>query len=113
MSDTNILDMAEFIDRIGGDKEFAVELLQEFRDSLDAEVSALKGVLESGDAKAITEKAHSIKGSALNLSAKGLAEVARTMEEAGKQGDVATAANAMPNLASESEKLKEAINNLS
>jgi HPt (histidine-containing phosphotransfer) domain-containing protein len=112
MCDPNVLDMNELIDRIGGDEEFALELLREFRGNLDQEISELKLTLEEGDPTTVSEKSHSLKGSALNLSAKSFASVAKIMEHAGRDGDVATAADQYPNLVSESDKLKQAIDSL-
>ena len=113
VGDPNILDMQELLDRIGDDKEFALELLQEFRQSLDQDLQTLKKTFESGDAKAATERSHALKGSALNLSAKSFAAVARLMEDASKRGDVEEASSSYPDLVTEAERLKETIDGLS
>ena len=113
MSDPNILDMAELVDRIGGDEEFAQELLQEFREGLDEEIRSLKEILDSGDPQSVTEKSHALKGSALNLSAKGFASVAKAIELASRDGNLATATEAFPELVVEADKLKETIDHLS
>lgn len=112
MPDPNVLDVKELVDRIGGDEEFALELLQEFRASLDQEVLELKATLDGGNPQAVSEKSHALKGSALNLSAKAFASVAKIMEHAGKDGDLATATGQYPQLLSETERLKEAIDSL-
>lgn len=112
MSDSAVLDLSELLDRIGGDEAFARELLQEFRSQLDEELSELKLILEVGDPESVTQKSHSLKGSALNLSAKSLAEIAKVMEHAGKSGDVAAAANQYMALVTESDRLKQEIDRL-
>jgi len=113
MPDPNVLDMNELIDRIGGDEEFATELLHEFRENLDNEIAKLKETLDAQNPREVTEKSHSLKGSALNLSAKGFASIAKTIEHSSKDGDLATAERAFPDLMVEAEKLKEAIDSLS
>lgn len=107
MEGKRVLDYPELVDRIGGDEEFARELLSEFVSSLPNEIEELGAILQSGDFEGIVLKAHTLKGSAANLSAKGLSEAAKVIEQAGRERDLGTARAGAPTLAAEAEKLKE------
>jgi len=85
------LDFDELLDRIGDDKEFAMELLNEFNVDLPANLSAIESALAQGDQEQLVRKSHFLKGAAANLSAKEMSQFAGQVENAGKIGDLALA----------------------
>ena len=107
MQELAVLDYKELLDRIGGEDDFARELLTEFVGGLSGEVEGLKAVLDSANVEDIVLKAHTLKGSAANLSAKGLSEAAKVIEQAGRNNDLETARGGFSRLAEEADKLKE------
>ena len=107
MPELPVLDYKDLLDRIGGEDDFARELLSEFVGNLSVEVEELKAVLESGTLEDIVHKAHTLKGTAANLSAKALSEAAKAIKEAGRNSDLETARGGISRLEVEAEKLKE------
>jgi HPt (histidine-containing phosphotransfer) domain-containing protein len=107
MNDTTVLDYEEFLNRVGGEDDFAWELLAEFVGGLSGDIDGLKGALRTGDLEEIVLRAHTLKGSAANLSAKALSEAAKVIECAGLEKDLETAQVGMPKVEEEAEKLKD------
>ncbi len=64
----NVLNMDEALERIGGDKEFLFELLNEFISQMERDLPALSKAVEAGDFENIGLIAHSLRGAAGNLS---------------------------------------------
>ena len=109
MSELPVLDLDELVERTGGEREFAAELLGDFLETLPDEIADLKKALDSGNLGEIMEKAHAIKGAAASLSAGLFAEVAKEIEYAGRDSDLAAARGGFDRLVAEGEKLKAAI----
>ena len=93
-------------------KETVMPILDAFWASNDELLAALQAALTSGDADAISKTGHALKGSASNLGATALAETARSVEMAGKAGDVQTARDAATRLPVEIEDTKAAFGTL-
>ena len=93
-------------------KETVMPILDAFWTSNDELLAALQAALSTGDADAISKTGHALKGSASNLGATSLAEAAKTVEMAGKAGDVETARDAATRLPSEIEGTKAAFGTL-
>lgn len=64
----DIINMDEALERIGGDKEFLYELLNEFAQQVDEKLPALHRAINEGDFDNIKLIAHSLRGAAGNLS---------------------------------------------
>lgn len=62
----------ELLDRIGGDREFAVELLNEWVETLDKEIAELAKAVERKDSEGVRYRAHTLKGAASNLALENL-----------------------------------------
>ena len=93
-------------------KETVMPILDAFWASNDELLAALEAALTSGDADAICKTGHALKGSASNLGATSLADTAKTVEMAGKAGDVETAREAAVRLPTEIEGTKAAFGEL-
>lgn len=63
-------------------------LIDTFISDSEAKIVEIGGVIASGDAEALRQVAHSIKGSSGNVCATALSEVARQLEAMGKDGDI-------------------------
>lgn len=72
----------------GEDEELLTELLALLLESSLADLAKITSAKDSGDAIAMGEAAHSIKGAAASLGVEGMREVAYEMEKAGRNGDL-------------------------
>jgi HPt (histidine-containing phosphotransfer) domain-containing protein len=109
MTELAVLDLDELIERTGGEREFAVELLGDFLETLPGDIAELKEVLDRGNLEEIMGKAHAIKGAAASLSAEVFSDIAKRIEYAGRDLDLEAARGNFDRLVEASEKLKEAI----
>src|SRR5262249_25668590 len=74
------LDEDELRARVGGDEQLLSDVVRLFLEDCPLRVAEIRGAVERKDADAIRTSAHALKGSAGNLSAKGLFEAARVLE---------------------------------
>jgi HPt (histidine-containing phosphotransfer) domain-containing protein len=72
--------------------QFFNELIDIFLSDTPERLQEIASGLENGDALLVMRAAHSIKGSAGNFGATGLAHAAYVIEQAARQADLATAA---------------------
>lgn len=107
------LALDELVRRIGGDQEFAVELLNDWVATLSSEISGLRTAIEKKDAEGLRHQAHSLKGSAANMAAREFSRLAGICEEAGRNASFAEAEAALPLLADEAETLQAIIPGIS
>jgi HPt (histidine-containing phosphotransfer) domain-containing protein len=87
------IDLTGLLQRAGGDRALAVELVGLFEESVQVLLRDLRQAIAKGMAEAIVRAAHTLRGSALNLGAVRLVELARELEEAGERRDLASAEN--------------------
>jgi len=66
-------------------------LLDTFIADSEAKIVEIGNIISGGDAEALRQVAHSIKGSSGNVCATSLSEVARQLEAMGKDGDISGA----------------------
>ncbi len=105
-----VFDIPGMMDRLGGDKELARELIGGFLEDLPKQISALRGYLESGDVQNTVRQAHTIKGASANMGGEALSAVAFEMEMAAKNGDLESVAARQSDLEAQFIRLKEAMN---
>jgi len=74
----------EALERLGGDRDFLIELLSDFTAMLPESLDKIDQALEQKQAKILAEAAHTLKGVARNLSLIKLGEVSQKIEEAAK-----------------------------
>jgi two-component system, sensor histidine kinase and response regulator len=79
--------------RLSGDDDLLVEVIRVFLQDLPARLAAIRDALASRNASALCAAAHTLKGSAANLEAGRLVDVARAFERIGAEADM-DAANA-------------------
>jgi HPt (histidine-containing phosphotransfer) domain-containing protein len=82
------------VERLGGDPVLADELLDLFAEVCPRLVRDIRLAIEAGDAAAVQERSHELKGAAGNLVAPELVDAARALEILGRHGalDAAPAA---------------------
>lgn len=83
-----IWDREGMLDRIGGDVEIAMAVIEGFIITIPEQVDVLKGFLDSGNLNGITHTAHSLKGVAATVGGERLRALAMNMEQAGKTEDL-------------------------
>lgn len=84
---SNLLDMSILTtlkDVIGDDLN---DIIDSFLELLPGQVSAIQQAIKDGDETSLRLHAHTLKGSASNVGANGLAEVSLRIETLAKQGD--------------------------
>ncbi len=94
-------DYQELWGRVGEDQELAQEIMSLFLDSIPKNLHELKSALKQGDLSQASKQAHAIKGSSSNTGCPDVAELARKMEYAGKEGAKEDMENLLPDLESE------------
>ncbi|MFP3982513.1 MAG: Hpt domain-containing protein [Desulfurivibrionaceae bacterium] len=72
----------------GDDERLAGELLALFRDSSALDLQKIKEGLAELDSAAVSEAAHSIKGSAVSLGIEGIGRIASRVEQFGREHDL-------------------------
>ena len=79
-----VFDYNELLDRTMGDRELAINILEEFVGLIGQHGKKLQQAVESGDHENIRQISHLIKGESGNISAQALYKNAYAMEKAGK-----------------------------
>ena len=90
---TAVFDEEELLKRLMGDRELGRAVIAGFLEDIPQQIDTLKQRLGEGDAPLVSRHAHTIKGAAATIGAQVLREVACTMEQAGKAGELDRAAN--------------------
>jgi CheY-like chemotaxis protein len=80
------IDWEALLDSIDGDREFARDLADAFIGTGDRELAAIAAALGAGDAVALRESAHTLKGASANLRASAAASAAAQLESAARLG---------------------------
>ena len=102
---------AQAIDRsvlgewLAGDDVAINELLAVFRDSIRAEQAKLLDTLAAGDLAEFASAAHRLRGAALSMGARALAEVAGELYAAARAGDASGCAGGMAELEAQVERM--------
>ncbi len=100
-----IFNRAEFLDRMMDDEDLAGLIVDEFRKNSPDIIKQLDIHINSGLTTEAGHSAHTLKGSASNLSATHLVEIAFKMEQAGKNGNINLLKKLLPELVLCYEKL--------
>jgi len=103
------IDLETALSRFDGDKKFFREMLQEFLKHAPEQLKTLGDAAKKGNAELVEREAHSIKGAAGNLGAKGIAHLSLKLELLGRTGNLAGAQEMIGNLRTEFEHLEEYI----
>ncbi|MFA5262532.1 MAG: PAS domain S-box protein [Opitutaceae bacterium] len=104
-----VYDRAGFLERMMQDESMLQEILATFLSDIPGQIEALATAIAHGDAKQAGALAHKIKGAASNVGGDALCELAAIMEKAGMEGDNTSLRNRMPELQSQFQRLKKAM----
>jgi HPt (histidine-containing phosphotransfer) domain-containing protein len=91
----------------GGDVEFEREVIEEYLSSAPKDLAKLRAAIAAGDAAGVGATAHALKGASATLGAKGFAATALVLEQAGKHGEIATAAQTIERFEAEYAEVSE------
>ncbi|MDY6952521.1 MAG: response regulator, partial [Thermodesulfobacteriota bacterium] len=92
------VDLAKALERAMGDAGFLEEMLQAFLSRIPEQVEELRAALKEGDGETLQQKAHTLKGSAANLSADTIAAIALNLEQMGREGNLQAGEQALGEL---------------
>jgi HPt (histidine-containing phosphotransfer) domain-containing protein len=97
----------EVLERIGGDKEFLVELLSIYFLEFGEKRPQIEAALRRADFNLLQEIGHSLKGASANLSLPSLRRDASALEAAGREKNVDKARQALVALVAECRALRD------
>ncbi|MGE0705311.1 MAG: response regulator, partial [Vicinamibacterales bacterium] len=100
-----IMDRGEALTRVGGDEALLSDAVRAFILDCPAQLHAIKLAVDSRDGEAIRSAAHTLKGAAANLSARGLFEAAAVLERVGAESRLDAAEAARRRVAVEASQL--------
>jgi PAS domain S-box-containing protein len=87
-SEPVVFDWAGVLERLEGDKDLAMIVIESFLEDLPLQIQVLKGLVENGDTAGSARQVHSIRGASANVGGERLRKVATEMEEAADVGDL-------------------------
>lgn len=79
------------LENLGGDESLLAEVSGIFIADWPENLARLRAAVAAGDAEAVRRAAHAVKGAAGNFSAERAVQAARTLEFAGRDGDLSQA----------------------
>jgi HPt (histidine-containing phosphotransfer) domain-containing protein len=88
----------EFVSRNLGDLDLARDVATIFVNYASEYIDEICSALTAGDARALVESAHKLKGAAANLALPILSDLARIIELHAKDGDLEKGAEMLPEL---------------
>ncbi|MGD0585503.1 MAG: response regulator [Oryzomonas sp.] len=100
-ADMQIFDRGGLLSRLGGKTELISKFVALFRKGMDENLAKLLAAAENRDKEGIRVNAHTIKGSAGNIGAPRIQDIARRIEEAGREERLDEALALFPDLSGE------------
>ncbi len=101
-----VLHCAELVGEMDGDCGFVGNLLRSFLASVRERYRLLQQAAQGGDVEQLRREAHAIKGAALNVTARALAEAAMLVEDG---GELAGMLHHLPRIGLELARLEKAV----
>jgi HPt (histidine-containing phosphotransfer) domain-containing protein len=80
--------LADLCQAVGDDPAFIDDLVDTYLADAPGHLAAIDGAVEAADAAALVVPAHTLKGNSTTIGAAALAELARTLEEGGRRGEL-------------------------
>ncbi len=109
---TEQLTRAALLERVEGDQELLVEIINLFVDDAPRLMKTMRDALQQGDMTLLERSAHSMKGAASNLSANFTVAAAMRLEKNAKDGDAASAKASFANLEAAVDRLLPVLTDL-
>ena len=107
--DKSVFDADDLIERLMGNQALARRVAETFMNNMPQDLLALSTAIGNSDVDGIVLAAHSIKGAAANAAGVTVSDVASRLESLGRSGDIASAAEVLPELEATFQSLKPAI----
>ncbi len=82
-----VFNRKELLDRLDGNEELLVEIVEVFLGDIPLQMEKLKEALQNGEAAVIQRQAHTMKGAAANINAESMRQAAWEVEMAAKEGN--------------------------
>ncbi len=96
-----IFDRGKMLDRLGGDTELLVEVVDLFIEDYPRLLSQIREAIAQGNAKTLHKAAHALKGSVSIFAAEAASRAAFRLESMGSIGDLSRAREALLDLEGE------------
>lgn len=107
-----LLDLNAALERLGGDKEFLIELLGDLIQQVDQNLPELKKAVDDSNFSEVRSLAHGLKGAAANLGADKAMDVFLKLEMMGKNENLEGAYELLQEAQNLNEELKAHIKTL-
>ena len=101
------VDLNGFLEFVGADEAVAEEIVAVFLEDLPGRVESLQEALERSDATAVSRAAHALKGSLSTFGARRAQQLAASLEAAGQDGRLDSAAPTFAQLLEELGRVRE------
>ena len=105
----DVFDLSKALEVVDGDMEFFKEIAELFLENLPDNIAQIREGIGKSDTHAVERAAHSLKGSVGNFGAKRAFEAAYRLEVLGREGRLAEAEGALPELEREFKNLEAAM----
>lgn len=103
----SLIDMESALERIGGDEEFLVELLNDLLEQLDENIPAIRQAIASSEFETLRSLSHGLKGASANLSVVGMASLFKELEDMGRNQTIDGAAVRLMHIEKAKQDLQE------
>jgi CheY-like chemotaxis protein/HPt (histidine-containing phosphotransfer) domain-containing protein len=108
-SDSMIFNPPALRERLMDDMELILVVIAGFMEDIPRQIMHLKNAFQAGDIVNLERQAHRIKGAAANTSGDDLARIAELIEKLAKSGDLAAAGSYIPELETNFQLLRDAM----
>jgi HPt (histidine-containing phosphotransfer) domain-containing protein len=99
------MDIAAAMPRFNNDRQFFIEMCQDFMQHLPGRLQEIDFAVQAGDSITLNRLAHSIKGVSANFNAGPLSSVCAELESQTPQGDISGAAALVEKIHFEADRL--------
>jgi CheY-like chemotaxis protein len=101
------VDLPAAIARFDDDRDFVLQILEDYRAQLPQRVQEIRELLQTGEATSLCRIAHNLKGVSLNISADPIAQAALGIEQSALREDLKGAADHLARLEIEVERFED------
>ncbi|MFO0708027.1 MAG: Hpt domain-containing protein [Nitrospira sp.] len=109
MSTPTVFNLEDALARVDEDEELFQTLAELFVEQAPHDFAAAAAALKAGDAKAVAQAAHRLKGALVQFSAPRVLEATKELETLGKTGSLQSAATVCHRVEQELQALIEAL----
>jgi signal transduction histidine kinase/DNA-binding response OmpR family regulator/HPt (histidine-containing phosphotransfer) domain-containing protein len=107
--DTEVFDHESLLARVENDWDLLMEMIELYLDNSPKLLAEINEAMARGDLVTVERVAHALKGALQNIGASRAAQAAASLEESGRDGDVAASAESLDRLRAESTRLQNVL----